>query len=124
MRWRMLFALLSATILLMLARLDERSQAERPVSSRTASTYQGTWKVENRCRANLLPLILKRNSGFAPGGPLPPASSAQASGLDCIQISDSDLAELEWEVLAEVYARQANRNRERFGFVPIGPGAP
>jgi hypothetical protein len=88
-----------------------------PTDSGLAGATQGSWTVENRCRTLYLPVILGGSAGGAGGAHLAPAPPV--AGLECIRLSDADLAQLEWDVIAETQARQANRNREAFDMVPL-----
>jgi hypothetical protein len=96
------------------------SQADHHSSSLAVPGFQGTWTVDNRCRAIYLPAILRRKSGAGASRTFSPALPSQGSRLTCIQISDADLAQIEWDAVVEIYARQANRNREALDMVPLG----
>lgn len=102
--------------------------ASRPVVRSTANSLgrlpaaprlQSTWTVENRCRTLYLPAILSGGAGAAASNEFVLARPAQVARLNCIQISDADLAQIEWDAVAETYARQANRNRQAFDMVPL-----
>lgn len=75
--------------------------------------------MENRCRTLYLPAILRGDTGAAASTAFASAQPAQGARLKCLQISDADLAQIEWDAVAETYTRQANRNRQAFDMVPL-----
>jgi hypothetical protein len=46
--------------------------------------------------------------------------TAQGARLNCVRISDADLAQIQRDAELEIYARQANRNRQAYDMVPLG----
>ena len=88
--------------------------APRVQPASTADTAS-MWSVENRCQTAYLPAIL---TGGAVG-PADLAAARPATGLDCIRVSDADLVQIEWDVMAETQGRQANRNRQAFDMAPL-----
>lgn len=119
MQSRMLIGLLVLIALLAASRPVVRSTANGLGRQPAAPRFQSTWTVENRCRALYLPAILRDGTGAAAPTAFAPAQPAQGASLDCIQVSDADLAQIEWDAVAETYARQANRNRRAFDMVPL-----
>ncbi len=93
--------------------------AARRVQPAPAGGSGSTWTVENRCRTLYLPVILRSGAGAAASTTFAPAQPAQRPRLNCIQVSDADLAQIEWDAVAETYARQADRNRRAFDMVPL-----
>jgi hypothetical protein len=119
MRSRVLIGLLVLIALLAASRPVVRSTANGLGSQPAAPRLQSTWTVENRCRMLYLPAILRGGTGAAAPAAFAPAQPAQGTSLDCIRVSDADLALIEWSAVAETYARQANRNRQAFDMAPL-----
>jgi hypothetical protein len=127
MKLRMLSGLLVLIVLFIATWLASGLTASSGGAPRAMSRVQpapianpgSTWTVENRCRTLYLPAILRGGAGAVASAGFAPAQPAQSARLNCIQISDADLAQIEWDAVAETYARQANRNRRAFDMVPL-----
>ncbi len=87
-----------------------------------AADRASTWTVENRCRTLYLPVLLNGGGRAAAALPLALGQPAQGPTLNCIRVSAADLAQLEWDAVAETQARQANRNRQAFDMAPLSTG--
>ncbi len=127
MKLRMLSGLLVLIVLFIATWLVSSLTASGGDVPRAASRVQpaptatpgSTWAVENRCRTLYLPAILRGGAGAAASTAFAPVQPAQSARLNCLQISNADLAQIEWDAVAETYARQANRNRRAFDMVPL-----
>ena len=126
MRWRLLIGLLVLIVLFAASQLAGRLSASREGLPLAAPRLQpaasirpdAAWTVENRCRTLYLPAILAGGSGGFSAA-FAPAQPAQRASLDCLWLSDADLARIAWDAAVATYARQANRNRQGFDMPPL-----
>jgi len=127
MRWRLLIGLLVLIGLFVTSQLAGNLSAGREGLPLAASRFQsaaadrpgGAWTVENRCRTLYLPALLAGGGSGASFGAFALAQPGQRASLNCLWLSDADLARIEWDAAVATYARQANRNRQGFDMAPL-----